>query len=350
MRIVKICIFLILLTNFYGFSSVSSLGDILNRNIQAIGGNEKLSKVYNLSIKVGDFIFYVDREGKMKVIKGKRPACFEVLIVEKNSAKKSNIKGVKEIDGVERLTSIFQAKLFSGIFTLSGFGKELKYNGVKNFGMKKFYELSTSIESWNVYLYIDNEDFLLKRAVISFLTPEKEKQEINYDFGSYSENEGIRIPSSWFVSRVGARGTLYEVEKVKFNEELSERFFYDFSLNIGNVEVLSGEAKGNIIDFYERQGRIFIVSNWTSDCFEKAGIRTGDNVILKIMEKDFELNFYRDAEEARRAGVLQRGNILSKMPDSDFYTLFISEPNDLREGLQILLPIELKKKKEEEGK
>ncbi len=345
MRVIKICILLVILVNFHGFSL--TFEEILSKNIQAVGGKERLSEICNLSIKVGDSTFYSVRDGRMKVVKGKKPACLEVLIVEKNCVKRSSIKGVKEIDGVERMTSVFQAKLFSGIFTLLGFGKELKYNGVKNFGMKSFHEFSTNIESWNFSLYIDNEDFLLKRAVLSFLTPEKEKQEINYDFSPYFDNGGVKIPSSWFVSRVGARGNLYEVEEVKFNEMLSEQFFNDFSLNIGNVEILSGELKGNILDFYERDGRIFIVSNWTSECFEKADIGTGDNVIIKIMGKDFEFNFYKNVEEARKEGALQRGNILSKLPDSDFYTLFISRSIDIREGLQILFPIELKKKKEE---
>lgn len=322
----------------------SDLNEILKKNIQTVGGSERLSSISNLSLKVGDVTIFVRKDGKMKVIKGKRPACTEVLALEGAKISKNTIKGIEEVKGVERLLNIFQAKLLSGIFSLSGFGRELKYNGIKSFGMKKFHELSSTIDNANIYFYLDDEDFLIKRAVLSFYTQENEKQEINYDFGPYFENEGIKVPSSWFVSRVGARGNLYEIDEIEFNLELSEHFFKDVSLNIGNVKISSGELRGNIIDFYERQGRLFLVSNWTAECFEKAGIGTGDTVILRILEKDFELSFYRNMDEAREANALQRGNILCKTPDSEFYTLFISESSDLKENLQILQPIELKKK------
>lgn len=322
----------------------SSVDEILNKNIQAVGGIERLSEVSNFSFKVGDSILFVGKDGRMKVMRGKRPVCVEVLIVEGDDVRKNSIKGFEKVEGIERLNSIFQARLISGVFTLSNFKKELRYNGSKNFGTKKFYEFEARIDGASIYLYMDMEDFLIKRGVICYLSPENEKQEINYDFGPYLDYAGIKIPSSWFVSRVGARGTLYEIEEVKFNEKLPENFFTDASLNIGNLTISTGELKGNIIDFYERQGRIFIVTNWTARCFEKAGIETGNSVILRILDKDFELNFYRDTEEARKAGAIQRGNILSKLPDSEFYILFIPKIVDLKENLQILLPIELKKK------
>lgn len=344
MRDLKIIYLLILLLTLPVLTFPSSIEEILNRNIQSVGGIERLSRISNFSLKVGDSTLFVEKNGKMKVVKGKRPVCIEVLIVEGDKARTNSMRGLKEVEGIERLNRIFQAKLISGIFTLSNFGKELKYNGSKNLGIKKFYELETRIDGANIYLYIDREDFLIKRGVISYLSSGNERQEINYDFGSYFDYEEIKIPSSWFVSMVGARGTLYEVEEVKFNEKLPENFFTDVSLNIGNFSISKGELKGNIIDFYERQGRIFIVTNWTAECFEKAGIETGNSVIFRILNKDFELTFYRDTEEARKAGAMQRGNIVSKSPDSEFYILFIQGIIDLKENLQILLPIELKKK------
>ncbi len=344
MRTLRIICFLILSLALSVLSFPSSVEEILNKNVQAVGGIERLSTISNLSLKVGDFTLFVRRDGKMKVVKGKGPVCIEVLIVDDNNVRRNSIKGLNSVEGVERLTSIFQAKLISGIFTLSNFGKELKYNGTKNFGIKKFYELETKTDGANIHLYIDQEDFLIKRGVISYFSPENERQEINYDFGPYLDYEGIKIPSSWFVSRVGARGILYEVEEIKLNEEIKENLFSETSLNIGDIIVSKGELKGNIIDFYERQGRTFIVTNLTAECFEKAGIETGDVVNLRVLDKDFEFNFFKDMEEARKAGAIQRGKILSKTPDSEFYILFIPGVFDLRENLQILLPIELKKK------
>jgi len=344
MRGLRIICFLLLSSALSVLSFPSSIEEILNKNVQAVGGIKRLSSISNFSLKVGDFTFFVRKDGKMKVVKGKMQVCLEVLIVDDNNVRRNSIKGLNSVEGVERLTSIFQAKLISGIFTLSNFGKVLKYNGIKNFGIKKFYELETKIDGANVNLYIDQEDFLIKRGVISYLSPEKEKQEINYDFGPYFDYEGIKIPSSWFVSRVGARGILYEVEEIKLNEKIKENFFSETSLNIGDVMVSKGELKGNIIDFYERQGRTFIVTNWTAECFEKAGIGTGDTVNFRVLGKDFEFNFFKDIEEARKAGASQRGNILSKAPDSEFYILFIPGTFDLKENSQILLPIELRKK------
>lgn len=341
-RLKIILIMLLIFLSFHSFPS--SPDEILKKNIQAVGGNEKLSNISNLSLRASGLIFFASKDGKMKIVKGKTPVCLEVLIVDKESVRKNDIRGIKEVAEAEKLSNIFQAKLFSGIFTVSGFGRELQYNGTKNFGIKKFHELATKIGEAIVYLYVDEEDFLIKRAVISYLSPEKEKQEINYDFGSYFENEGVKTPSSWFVSRVGGRGILYEVEEIKFNEELPSQFFTDISINIGNVKISSGEVKGNLLDFYERQGRFFILTNWTEECFEKAGIGNGDNVNLRISEKDFEFYFYKDINEARKAGTFQKSNILSKTLESEFYTLFFTEPIELKESLQVLMPIELKKK------
>ncbi len=306
MRGLRIIYSLILLSTLSVLTFPSSIEEILNRNIQAVGGMERLSSISNFSLKIGDTTLFVRKDGKMKVLKGKRPVCIEVLIVDENNVRKNSVQGLKDVEGIERLTSIFQAKLISGVFTLSRFGRDLKYNGSKNFGIKKFYEIETRIDGVNIYLYIDMEDFLIKRGVISYLSPENERQELNYDFGPYFDHEGIKIPSSWFVSKVGARGTLYEVEEVKFNEKLQEDFFSDTSLNIGNVSVSIGELKGNVIDFYERQGRTFILTNWTAECFEKAGVETGNLIVFRILNRDFELNFYRDMEEARRACAIQR--------------------------------------------
>lgn len=321
-----------------------TLDEILKKNMEAVGGREKLSAISNLSIKVGELTFYARRDGKVKIVKGKGAVCVEVIVLEGDKIRKNSIKGIEEVKGVERVLNIFQGRLFSGVFTTSGFGEGLKYNGMKSFGMKRFHELTSRVNDVDINLYIDRDDFLIKRAVLSFYDLEKEKQEINYDFGPYLEKDGIKFPSSWFVSKVGARGNLYEIEEVKFNLELPEKFFEDFSLNIGTVRVSEGELKGNVIDFYERQGRLFVVSNWTSECFEKAGIGNGDTVVVMISGKSFELSFYRNIDEARRAGTLQRGNILSKTQETEFYTLFISEFSDLRENLQILQTIELKKK------
>jgi len=344
MRIRRNFLSFILIFFSSGLFSSSPREEIIMKNLQAVGGKERLEEIYNLSIKIGDNIFISNREGKMKVLKGKNPAWVEVLVVDGFRVRKNSIKGMEDISGIDRILSIFQSMLFSGVFSLRGFGEGLQYNGIKSFGIKKFHEFEAKVDEGRIHLYIDSDDFLLKRAVINFLSPRKEKVEVNYDFGQYTEYNGLKIPFSWFVSRVGSRGILYEIEELKFNEKIEEGFFENMSINIGNVMVSKGELKGNIIDFYERQGRTFIVTNWTAECFEKAGIGTGDTVNFRVLGKDFEFNFFKDIEEARKAGASQRGNILSKAPDSEFYILFIPGTFDLKEKLQILLPIELRKK------
>ncbi len=321
-----------------------TLEEILEKNIQAAGGKDRLSAIKNFSFRIGDFTYFMRGEGNMKIVRGKKPVCFEVVVVKGDEVRRNILSNLEDSKGLERVSYICQAKLFSGFFTLSSFGKSLKYNGVKSFGIKKFLELISNIEGANIHFYLDSEDFLLKRLVIDYLTPEKDKHEINYDFGPYGENEGVKIPSSWFISRVGARGVLQEMEEVKFNEELPENFFEDMSLNMGEVRILQGEMKGNIVDFYERMGRLIILTNWTRDCFEKSGIKSGEKLALKISEREFELYFYNSLDEARASGAFQKENFISKDPNSELFSVFLQQPGSLRDTIELLLSLEIKKK------
>ncbi|MGQ9619033.1 MAG: hypothetical protein ACUVUG_08765 [Candidatus Aminicenantia bacterium] len=341
MRSFKLFFITLIFSAFWLFST--SVREILEKNVEAVGGAEKISAVRNYSFTIGDFSYYISKEGKMKILRGKKPAYLDVIVVDKNRVRRNAFNKILNLEGAEKISYICQAKLFSGLFTGVEFKEGLEYVGLKKFGIKEFHEMVGKIDEGKVHMYFDPQDFLLKRLVLDY-PQEKEKYSINYDFGPYIENDGLKLPSSWFVSKIGARGTLHEIENIKFNESLPEGFFEDLSLNIGDVKILKGELIGNILDFNERQGRLFLITNLTSECFERAELNEGGKFVLKILEKEIELSFYNSLEEARNAGAFQRESFLYKDPSSNFYAINILDPSNLKEILQIPMPIEIKGK------
>jgi hypothetical protein len=234
------------------------------------------------------------------------------------------------------------AKLRSAFFTLSGFKGQLDYDGLKQYGPKNLHKLTSKEGDLSIEFYIDDQDFLLKRLVFSGYDEESGQYETNYDFVSYQEVEGIKIPESWFASQVGTRGNLQTAENVKFNLDLPEGFFENDEVNVGDVEIGEGSLKGSVVDFRTMRGnRLMISTNWTETCIEKAGFQNGDRLIFDVAGKMLELVLYK--EPPPREAYASGNNLL--LPDRRMgnYSVYIisTEDSDLLEQLEPLMPIKI---------
>lgn len=318
---------------------------IIEKNTQAAGGMDRIDAFKNFSFKDGQTTYYLASGGRMKLTSGKDPVVTEVILVNQDSAIRNCFNRLSDLNPLLEQTFQIRAKLYSGLFTLLEFKDELEYRGIERFGPKEFHVLSTKTEDLKVDFYVDSKDFLLKRVVFLGHNPDSGKYEINHDLGPYQEIDGIKVPSSWFASQVGTRGETAEIVDAKWDLDLAEDFFTDSSLNAGEIDISEGLLKGNVVDYQSgRGGQLMISTNWTDDCFEKAGFQSGDKLVLLLGESQMEVDLY--TSQPPRSAYGQGANLMVPARGNENYVVYVlsSGYQDLVERLEPLMAIQLKKK------
>ncbi len=293
-----------------------SLKDIIRRNIEASGGKAKLAQVKTLSFRTGGTRNFVSSSGQFKMTSGKDPVVTEVVLVAGGKVVRNSLGVTAEVTGPQAAIYRTMARLYAGLFSLAEFEDDLQLVGAKSFGPATFYHLTPKAPAGPVavHFYLGADDFLLKRLVFQGLTPEGDKYEVNYDFAPVEEAEGLRLPLSWFASQVGTRGNLTEMSEVKTNVALDKAFFAKAEVNVGRTAASPGQLTGNVLDWNASPFGLFVVTNWTRKDVEAAGLRTGDKLVLRLGESDYELAFYGQAGEVPPQDVLAKGaRILAPM-------------------------------------
>jgi len=339
---------------FAAFSALSSgqpdlsLGEIFTRNVQASGGRGRLSQVQNISFRIGGTRSYASANGELKLVSGKEPVVTDVILVKGDKVRRNSFNAITDITGPQKVLYQTMAQLYAGLFSLSKFEGRLKLEGLKAYGPERFYHLLMNSDGVEVGFFLRTDDFFLKRLVFKGLTPDGDKYEVNYDFAPFEETEGLRIPLSWFSSQVGTRGTLAEVTELKINQTLPEDFFDRLEVNVGTTEASAGELKGNVLDFNSSPFGLTITTNWTKADIEKAGLRTGDRLLLLVEGAEQELVFYASENEIPPREELGEGaRLLTPMPrGGDNYAIqfFGVDSAQTASKLKPLAAIQIKKK------
>jgi len=308
---------LVFLSSFLLLSAQADLSikDIVERNIQAAGGKEALSKIKNYSFTHDLKTYYMETSGLMKL----------------------------ELAGFEKSTYQCLTQLRCGLFTLINFKDQLELKGLQNFGPKKLYMLTTNVGELNVEFYLDSDEFTLKRLVLKGFDASRGKYEVNHDFGPYQEINGIKIPSSWYSSQVGTRGREYGISDVKINSPLDEDFFSSIEVNVGEVKIAEGALSGNIIESSFRRNMLQISSNWTDECIKGAGFKAEDKLILQIGDKEIEIDFYEAFPPRETIGPGSKFLVPSQGSENYIIYLISPEYKQLLEEIEPLLPIRVKK-------
>lgn len=337
---------------FFGLFSASKKSfqdEIVEKNIQAIGGSDKIAEIENFSFRLGPSTYYIASDGQMKITVGKEPAIREVAVVNQDGVMKNSFNEITEISGIEKARIQCLARLYSGLFTLMNFRDELEFYGLKNFGPEKLYCLTTKIEDLDVSFYVDEEDSLIKRIVFKSYDPKRGKYEVNIDYGPYEEANGVKMPTSWFSSRVGGRGSEFQISDIKMNNKLEEGFLSKLDVNIGEVEVSSGVLKGNVIEFRTFRNNLYIITNWREKDVEKAGLKTKDSLIFLIDDMETEFVFYASGREVPPRSEFTKGArimFLDRRRGNTYMIYFYAtEFNQIADKLRPLLPIQVKKSK-----
>lgn len=321
-----------------------SVNDIVEKNIQAAGGKEALSKVKNYSFKHGLRTYYMATSGLMKLMDGREPVITEVILVKRDNVKRNCFNKITEMAGFVKSTYQCLAQLRGGLFTLANFKEQLEFKGQKNFGPKKHYMLTTDIGRLKVEFYLDADEFTLKRLVFKGFDQSRGKYEVNHDFGPYKEINGIKIPSSWYSSRVGTRGSNYGISDVKINLPLTKDFFSSIEVNVGEVKIVEGALSGNIIESSFRRNILQISTNWTDECIKGAGFKSKDKLILQMGDREIEVDFHESFPPTETIGPGSKFLVPNRRSENYIIYLISPEYKKLLEEIEPLLPIRVKRK------
>ncbi len=332
-----------------------SVADIVEKNIQAVGGKERLAQIKNFSFRLETRTYFVTSDGTMKtILEYQPPVSIEAIAVNQDQVKRNFVNQISEVTGFEKSRLQCIAKLYSGLFTLANFSRQLTLQGVKTYGPEKYYCLTTSVDDLQVSFFVDAEEFFIKRLVFSEFDSESGKHENVYEYGNYKETNGIRFPTMFFLSQVGTAGTagsrISESFDVKINSVLERDFFSKLEINAGEVKIAAGAAKGNILYCFSEGRSAILVTNFTPHLLAKTGFESNDHLRLFYNDNQDEIVFYSTSGEARKTNAFTAGAKLMTvdMERGSLYFIFFGfssneEVNQMLKSLSPLSPIELKK-------
>lgn len=353
MRKTACCTIAVLAVAFVAFSvpvlagAELSLKEVLERNIQAVGGLEKLKQIQNFSFQTGSTRCAVSSQGELKLVTGKAPVVTEVILVKGGRVQRNSYNTIIDVPEPEKTVYQTLARLYAGLFSLGKFEGELKLEGLKSFGQEKLYHLAAKSGVLKVDFFLRPDDFYLKRLVFRGSTSDGDVYEVNTDFGPFEAVEGFSIPLSWFSSQVGTRGNLAEVTDIRINQPLPGDFFSELKVNVGTTEAGPGQLKGNVLDFFSSRYGLSISTNWRKNDVEKAGLRTGDNLSFQVEGMEYELVFYTSSAEVPNQNEMAQGARVMTFPwFGDTYVIqFIAvDTSPISSKLKPLAAIEIKKK------
>ena len=64
-----------------------SIEELVEKNIQAAGGKEKISQIRHYSFNAAGRIHYMSSDGKMKITSGKAPIITEIILADRDAVK-----------------------------------------------------------------------------------------------------------------------------------------------------------------------------------------------------------------------------------------------------------------------
>jgi hypothetical protein len=337
--------------------TVTTTEGILKKNIEAIGGRGKLEEIKNFSFKAGSNTYFVRSDGTMKVLMGQEPVVIVAVLVTDDLVKENYFHQILTIEGIEKSRLQCMARLVSGLFSLANFEEFLTYQGVKSFGPEKNHLLSGKACGMDVTFSLDVDSFLVRRMVLEKYTAEEGHYGISYEFGDYKEINGIKIPSSIFYAPIGAQSSSTpfqrEISDVKANLEFDDEFFSRIDVNIGEVTSAPGELRGNVFEIMSMAPRpsIIIVTNWRPQDIKKAGLRTGEKLILTLDNLEIELTFYQtDIErEDNNYGIPDARFMTMDPMRGNLYFIYLNltdkdKTESIKAKLTPLIPIQIRRK------
>ena len=331
-----------------------SLKEILEKNIEAGGGFDSISRIKNLSFQAGPwgpFAYFVSSNGDVKITFGGEPVILEATTVSQVQVRRNDLNGISDVSGFEKYRLQCLARLFCGLFTLIHFKDNLDYLGEKKYGSERNHVLTTPFGDLKVTFHLDTEAFVITRVLFEGYEENQGHYVYNIDFGPYRLFDNVNLPSSMFGAQLGSQGVQLNISKVKTNESIDEDFYSELDINAGVPFISKGIIHGNVLSYGKRSDLIHILTNWTKGFIQKAGLQTEDQLILELDGEEIEIGFYTSVEEAISMNAFGPGsNIMTSNLEIDmayWIRFYLSKPGQgdrIKKKLGLLVPIKLRRR------
>jgi hypothetical protein len=335
------------------------LEEIIQKNIEAVGEEDRIRAVKNFSFKAGSNRYFVLPEGTMKVLTGMMdPVVIIATLITQDSVKQNAFHDTRMVQGAEKTRLQCLARLAGGLFSLAPFKGNLSYEGIKQFGPERHHLIVTRVHGLDITFSVDAETFLIKRMTLKSYSAEEGHFEFSYEFGPPLEATGFQVPSLIFSAPVGTQTSVnpepLAVSEVRFDSALDEEFFAEVDINMGDVFAEPGRFRGNVLDIYvpnPSRPSFAVVTNWQSRDLEKAGLRTRDKLALDLDGIESELTLWIPEAESEVINYsVPDARIMTIDPlRGNLYYLYFNltdaeESNRLRSRLKALLPIQVRRR------
>ena len=264
-----------------------SLEDIRAKSIQSAGDVSRLQALQTFTFQTGSRTYFLRVDGRMKIHSGTPPVITQSILVSPDSVIRNCYNNITEEKPVPSATQRFQALLRSGVWTLKNLNDNLEYQGIKTYGPEKQHFLIYSMDSLTAEIYLDANNFRLKRVVLKGYDPGQGSFAISNDFGPFQETGGLFFPTGWFASQVGTRGVPYQISDIQLKPGLDDNFFDTNAVNVGETNTSPGSLQGHITSFGVRRNTLTIETNWTSGNILAAGLEDGQSVQMRFGDNIF---------------------------------------------------------------
>ena len=320
------------------------LEDIRAKSIRSAGDMSRFQALETMSFSTDSRIYFLRADGRMKIQSGTPPVITQSILVSPASVLRNCYNNVTEEKPVPAATHQFQALLRSGVWTLKNLGDHLEYRGIKTYGPETHHFLIYSMDSLTAEIYLDGNNFRLKRIVLKGYDPGQGSFAISNDFGPFQETGGLSFPSGWFASQVGTRGVPYQISDIRLNPGLSPDFFDTNAVNVGETNTSLGKLQGHITSFGVRRNTLTIETNWTSGCFLASGLEEGQSLQMRFGDNVFTVLLHAAAPTSDDIGPGK--GFLFPNPRDENHMIFLYTPQaqTLAENLKVLMPISAQKK------
>jgi hypothetical protein len=267
--------------------------DILGKNMAAVGGKEKIEAIKNVSFDIpGRYYkelktqYLATGSGNLIIVEYIDDLATAMTVLKNEKVTVKRFHSGDEMTVMDKVRIKCFSKLLSGGFSLKYFKGKLKYAGVKKLGLKSYHVLKTILDDHKIEFYVNTETQLLNRLVIKGDDKEKGRQESSYDFSNMKLVDGLNIPSSWYITSVGAGPASNRTETManfKINQKLDKNMYIDLKLNLGVFEVKKKFLKGNLIGLLKHPRGYFIyVTNWSDDILAQSEFKSKEPILLQF--------------------------------------------------------------------
>jgi hypothetical protein len=161
-----------------------SAAEVVKRNLDAAGGQAAIDRIQSLSYASGVGLYTASADGRMKARFGfDLPAVFQTVLVGPSGVRRNSLGRIEEVRGLERERWRALARLAGGAFTLRNFAGPWASTGVRTYGPRRYYVLTSSSDGTGLTFNIDAEDFLVKRLVLKGSDGGGEEWELSIELG-----------------------------------------------------------------------------------------------------------------------------------------------------------------------